>query len=106
MRCSAPDRLATFPLLAASRCCRRRGCLPFAQLPPNVPWRRPRRIKEQQQAFQALKKISGNTHTAKGGPSNMAVLIVCGFIGPLVTAKVRVLLPSPPALSRPDAPLA
>ena len=104
MRCSAPDRLATFPLLAA-RCCRRRGCLPFAQLPPNVPWCRSRRIKEQQQAFQALKKISGNTHTAKGGPSNMAVLIVCGFLGPLVTAKVRV-LPSPPALSRPDAPLA
>eukprot|EP00315_Gephyrocapsa_oceanica_P008458 CAMPEP_0185283508 /NCGR_PEP_ID=MMETSP1363-20130426/487_1 /TAXON_ID=38817 /ORGANISM="Gephyrocapsa oceanica, Strain RCC1303" /LENGTH=75 /DNA_ID=CAMNT_0027879163 /DNA_START=75 /DNA_END=302 /DNA_ORIENTATION=- len=47
----------------------------------------PNTIKEQQQAFQALKKISGNTHTAKGGPSNMAVLIVCGFLGPLVTAK-------------------
>ena len=86
MRCSAPDRLATFPLLAASRCCRRRGCLPFAQLPPNVPWRRPRRIKEQQQAFQALKKISGNTHTAKGGIANMGVLVL-GVVGFLATAK-------------------
>ncbi len=46
----------------------------------------PCRIKEQQQAFQALKKAAGNTHTAKGGIANMGVLVL-GVVGFLATAK-------------------
>ena len=48
------------------------------------------RPKEQQIAFQAAKKATGNTFTARGMPLNMAAtgtIIVCGFF--IITSNLN-----------------
>ena len=50
--------------------------------PPPLCWLLIDRIKAQQVEFQALKKVTGNTHTARGMPVNLAasaVIIVGGL---------------------------
>ena len=41
-------------------------------------------IKEEQVAFQAMKKATGNTHTARGMPLNIFAIVVIGGGGSLM----------------------
>ena len=45
----------------------------------------PNTIREQQKLFQAQKKATGNTHTARGMALNVFSLVVVGFLGTAVT---------------------
>lgn len=45
------------------------------------------RILEQQKVFQALKKASGNTFTARGMPANVIVTGLCLFGGMAIVMR-------------------